>query len=180
MALENNSKNYIRISKVEIDYKSMLASVHFEIFASENIRNIEKEIIEKKSNLIKRFNELSRKGGSVYKSREAVVEEVRSRDTIQELIRNSKNLEEVNSAIMKIVDTEQENAHVSGRTYKESEELLSISNELDKIASYNIMTNTTVVVVSIDDLTTKGLSDIRGTLYDYISKDSRYDNIWNT
>jgi len=180
MALENNSKNYIRISKVDLDYKNSLASVYLEIYASENIRNNEKIMLEQKNKLILRYNELSLKGESVYKSVDTVVDEVKNSPEIKELIKNSTSLESINSAITERVNKELGNAHISGRTYDESVELLSVKNELDKISSFNIMTNTTIVTIPIKDITSKKNADIRDNIYEYLSKDSRYNHIWNT
>ena len=179
MALENSSKNYIRISKVELDYKSLMASVHLEFYASENIRNNEKVSQEQKNKLVLRFNELSLKGESVYKTKDLVINEVKRSPEIQEIIKNSANLDEINKAIENRVDEEMNKAHISGRTYEETTELLAIDNELNRIASLNIMTNTVIIVIAMKDIVSKETSDIRDSIYTLLHNDPRYRYIWD-
>lgn len=179
MALENSSKNYIRISKVELDYKSSMASVHLEFYASENIRNNEKVSQEQRDKLVLRFNELSLKGESVYKTKDIVINEVKRSPEIQEIIKNSANLDEINTAIKNRVDAEMDKAHISGRTYAETTELLTIENELNRISSLNIMTNTVIIVLTMNDILSKKTSDIRDSIYELLQNDPRYLYIWD-
>lgn len=178
MAIVNKGSNYIRISNLNIDYKSNTYKVTLEIYASENIRNTEKSLIAEQSKLLERYTVLQGKGSSVYKDVEDVVREVKNSSEVKEILKASTSIDDVNIAITEMVNLGIENSHIAGRTKVEELELLEIQNKLDRLASNAIITNTIIMVVPFKDLGAT-VTDLRDMVYKFFETNPRYNYLWN-